>query len=160
MVLHPVFSFPVMKIRIDRLIWHGCEYGKQQFTKLQRRFSNGCKNPYRCAECGSKDILCRAWLDSNTYEADSLPDDSEDLWCEACAEHTDQVRESELMSGTVEPWWRDGTTEEDRAIITGLNPENFSSRMIAGLSATPATCGGVARRTTRRSASGTPAARL
>jgi len=34
MVLHPVFSFPVMKIRIDRLIWHGCEYGKQQFTKL------------------------------------------------------------------------------------------------------------------------------
>lgn len=117
-----------MKIRIDRLIWHGCEYGKQQFTKLQRRFSNGCKNPYRCAECGSKDILCRAWLDGNTYEADSLPDDSEDLWCEACAEHTDQVRESELMSGTVEPWWRDGTTEEDRAIITGLNPENFSSK--------------------------------
>ena len=105
-----------MKIRIDRLIWHGCEYGKQQLTKLQRRFSNGCKNPYRCAECGSKDILCRAWLDSNTYEADSLPDDSEDLWCEACSEHTWQVRESELMSAT----------EEDRAIITGLNPENFS----------------------------------
>ena len=81
-----------MKIRIDRLIWHGCEYGKRQLTKLQRRFSDGCKNPYRCAE------------------------------------HTDQVRESELMSGTVEPWWRDGTTEEDRAIITGLNPENFSSK--------------------------------
>ena len=115
-----------MKIRIDRLIWHGCEYGKQQFTKLQRRFSNGCKNPYRCAECGSKDILCRAWLDGNTYEADSLPDDSEDLWCEACSEHTWQVRESELMSDTVEPWWNDGTTEEDREIITGLNPENFS----------------------------------
>ena len=93
-----------MKIRIDRLIWHGCEYGKQQFTKLQRRFSNGCKNPYRCAECGSKDILCRAWLDGNTYEADSLPDDSEDLWCEACSEHTWQVRESELMSATVELW--------------------------------------------------------
>ena len=115
-----------MKIRIDRLIWHGCEYGKQQFTKLQRRFSNGCKNPYRCAECGSKDILCRAWLDGNTYEADSLPDDSEDLWCEACSEHTWQVRESELMSATVELWWRDGTTAEDRMIITGLNPENFS----------------------------------
>lgn len=48
------------------------------------------------------------------------------MWCEACAEHTDQVRESELMSGTVEPWWEHGTTEEDRAIITGLNPENFS----------------------------------
>ena len=117
-----------MKIRIDRLIWHGCEYGKQQFTKLQRRFSNGCKNPYRCAECGSKDILCRAWLDGNTYEADSLPDDSEDLWCEACSEHTWQVRESELMSATVELWWRDGTTAEDRMIITGLNPENFSSK--------------------------------
>lgn len=117
-----------MKIRIDCLIWHGCEYGKRQLTKLQRRFSDGCKNPYRCAECGSKDILCRAWLDGNTYEADSLPDDSEDLWCEACSEHTWQVRESELMSATVEPWWRDDTTEEDRAIITGLNPENFSSK--------------------------------
>ena len=57
-----------MKIRIDRLIWHGCEYGKRQLTKLQRRFLDGCKNPYRCAECGSKDILCRAWLDGNTYE--------------------------------------------------------------------------------------------
>ena len=117
-----------MKIRIDRLIWHGCEYGKQQFTKLQRRFSNGCKNPYRCAECGSKDILCRAWLDSNTDEADSLPDDSEDLWCEACSEHTWQVRESEFISDRVEPWWEHGTTAEDRAIITGLNPENFSSK--------------------------------
>lgn len=127
---HPVFHFPTMKIRIDRLIWHGCEYGKQQFTKLQRRFSNGCKNPYRCAECGSKDILCRAWLDGNTYEADSLPDDSEDLWCEACSEHTWQVRESELMSATVEPWWRDGQRTERRSgqIITGLNPENFSSK--------------------------------
>ena len=59
---------------------------------------------------------------------DELPDDSEDLWCEACSEHTWQVRESELMSATVEPWWRDDTTEEDRAIITGLNPENFSSK--------------------------------
>mgnify|MGYP001234854937 FL=1 len=117
-----------MKIRIDCLIWHGCEYGKRQLTKLQRRFSDGCKNPYRCAECGSKDILCRAWLDGNTYEADSLPDDSEDLWCEACSEHTWQVRESELMSDTVEPWWNDGTTEEDREIITGLNPENFSPK--------------------------------
>ena len=67
-------------------------------------------------------------MDGNTYEVESLPDDREDLWCEACAEHTDQVRESELMSGTVEPWWRDGTTAEDRAIITGLNPENFSSK--------------------------------
>ena len=36
--------------------------------------------------------------------------------------------ESELMSDTVEPWWNDGTTEEDREIITGLNPENFSPK--------------------------------
>lgn len=57
-----------------------------------------------------------------------MPDDSEDLWCAACAEHTDQVRESELMRGTIDPWWEHGTTEEDRAIITGLNPENFSSK--------------------------------
>ena len=39
-----------------------------------------------------------------------------------------QIRESELMSDTVEPWWNDGTTEEDREIITGLNPENFSPK--------------------------------
>lgn len=32
------------------------------------------------------------------------------------------------MSATVELWWRDGTTAEDRMIITGLNPENFSSK--------------------------------
>ena len=32
------------------------------------------------------------------------------------------------MSGTVEPWWKHGTSEEDRAIITGLNPENFNSK--------------------------------
>ena len=32
------------------------------------------------------------------------------------------------MSDTVEPWWNDGTTEEDREIITGLNPENFSPK--------------------------------
>ena len=41
---------------------------------------------------------------------------------------TYQIRESELMSDTVEPWWKDGTTEEDREIIIGLNPENFSSK--------------------------------
>ena len=55
-----------------------------------------------------------------------MAEDKDDLWCDDCAEHTRQVRESELMSDTVEPWWNDGTTEEDREIITGLNPENFS----------------------------------
>ena len=66
--------------------------------------------PWRCEECGS------------------MADDKDDLWCDDCAEHTRQVRESELMSDTVEPWWNDGTTEEDREIITGLNPENFSPK--------------------------------
>ena len=57
-----------------------------------------------------------------------MAEDKDDLWCDDCAEHTRQVRESELMSDTVEPWWNDGTTEEDREIITGLNPENFSPK--------------------------------
>ena len=57
-----------------------------------------------------------------------MAEDKDDLWCDDCAEHTRQIRESELMSDTVEPWWKDGTTEEDREIITGLNPENFSSK--------------------------------
>ena len=54
--------------------------------------------------------------------------EQDDLWCDGCEEHTYQIRESELMSDTVEPWWNDGTTEEDREIITGLNPENFSPK--------------------------------
>ena len=57
-----------------------------------------------------------------------MAEDKDDLWCDDCAEHTRQVRESELMSDKVEPWWNDGTTEEDREIITGLNPENFSPK--------------------------------
>ena len=71
---------------------------------------------------------CEDWVDSNTYEVQSMAEDKDDLWCDDCAEHTRQVRESELMSDTVEPWWNDGTTEEDREIITGLNPENFSPK--------------------------------
>ncbi len=72
-----------------------------------------------------------------------MAEDKDDLWCDGCEEHTYQIRESELMSDTVEPWWNDGTTEEDAGNITGLNPENFSpALMIARLSATPATCEG------------------
>ena len=111
-------------------------------------------DPWRCGACGSLRVSCQVWVDSNTYEVQSMAEDKDDLWCDDCAEHTRQVRESELMSDTVEPWWNDGTTEEDREIITGLNPENFSPKDDARLSAMPATCGGTAGRTTRRSVSG------
>ena len=50
------------------------------------------------------------------------------MWCDGCEEHTYQIRESELMSDTVEPWWEHGTTEEEREIITGMNAENFSPK--------------------------------
>ena len=82
-------------------------------------------DPWRCEECGSLEVSYRTWVDSNTYEVQSMAEDKDDLWCDDCAEHTRQVRESELMSDTVEPWWKDGTTEEDREIITGLKRENF-----------------------------------
>ena len=82
-------------------------------------------DPWRCAACGSLQVSCQVWVDSNTYEVQSMAEDKDDLWCDDCAEHTRQVRESELMSDTVEPWWKDGTTEEDREIITGLKRENF-----------------------------------
>jgi len=85
-------------------------------------------DPWRCEECGSLRVSCQVWVDSNSYEVQSMAEDKDDLWCDDCAEHTRQIRESELMSDTVEPWWNDGTTEEDREIITGLNPENFSPK--------------------------------
>lgn len=85
-------------------------------------------DPWRCEECGSLRVSCQVWVDSNSYEVQSMAEDKDDLWCDDCAEHTRQIRESELMSATVELWWRDGTTAEDRMIITGLNPENFSSK--------------------------------
>ena len=85
-------------------------------------------DPWRCGACGSLRVSCQVWVDSNTYEVQSMAEDKDDLWCDDCAEHTRQVRESELMSDTVEPWWNDGTTEEDREIITGLNPENFTRK--------------------------------
>lgn len=40
-------------------------------------------------------------------------------------EHTFQIRESELLRETVEPWWRNDTAVEDREVITGLAPESF-----------------------------------
>lgn len=83
-------------------------------------------DPWRCEACGSPEVSYRTWVDSNTGQIVAAFPGRDDLWCGGCSEHTCQVRESELMSGTVEPWWEHGTTEEDRAIITGLNPENFS----------------------------------
>ena len=85
-------------------------------------------DPWRCEECGSLEVSYRTWVDSNTGQVAPAAPEQDDLWCDGCEEHTYQIRESELMSDTVEPWWNDGTTEEDREIITGLNPENFSSK--------------------------------
>lgn len=47
------------------------------------------------------------------------------MWCDDCEEHTFQIRESELLRETVEPWWQNDTTIEDREVITGLAPEAF-----------------------------------
>lgn len=85
-------------------------------------------DPWRCEECGSLEVFYLTWVDSNTDQIIPAVPGREDLWCNECSEHTWQVRESELMSDTIEPWWKDGTTEENRKIITGLNPENFSSK--------------------------------
>ncbi len=85
-------------------------------------------DPWRCEECGSLEVSYRTWVDSNTGQVAPGFPEQDDLWCDGCEEHTYQIRESELMSDTVEPWWNDGTTEEDREIITGLNPENFSPK--------------------------------
>lgn len=82
--------------------------------------------PWRCEECGSLEVSYRTWVDSNTGQVAPAAPEQDDLWCDGCEEHTYQIRESELMSDTVEPWWKDGTTEEDREIITGLKRENFS----------------------------------
>ena len=70
----------------------------------------------------------RTWADSNTDEVYPADPDRDDLWCENCEEHTNQIRESELMRDTVEPWWERGTTAEEREAITGLAQDNFSSK--------------------------------
>lgn len=47
------------------------------------------------------------------------------MWCDDCEEHTSRVRESEFLRETVEPWWQNDTTIEDREVITGMAPESF-----------------------------------
>ncbi len=69
-------------------------------------------DPWRCEECGSLEVSYRTWVDSNTGQVAPAAPEQDDLWCDGCEEHTYQIRESELMSDTVEPWWKDGTTEE------------------------------------------------
>lgn len=83
-------------------------------------------NPWRCAACGSLRVSCQVWVDSNTHEVESVTEDKDDLWCDECAEHTRQVRESELISDTIEPWWEHGPTMEAREVITGLKREDSS----------------------------------
>lgn len=85
-------------------------------------------DPWRCAACGSLRVSCQVWMDSNTSEVQSVAEDKDDLWCDECAEHTRQVREGELISDTIEPWWKHGSTMEERKVITGLNPDNFSPK--------------------------------
>ena len=85
-------------------------------------------DPWRCEECGGVEVQHHIWLDSNTGLAASVPTTRDEFYCAECDRNTYQVRESTLMRHTVEPWWKDGTTEEDREIITGLNPENFSPK--------------------------------
>ncbi|WP_370806475.1 hypothetical protein [Alistipes indistinctus] len=87
-------------------------------------------DPWRCEECGSlRSVLPKhGWTAIRDEVAPAAPE-QDDLWCDGLRRaHPYQIRESELMSDTVEPWWNDGTTEEDREIITGLNPENFSPK--------------------------------
>lgn len=85
-------------------------------------------DPWRCERCGSLEVSYRAWVDSNTGRIAPAVPDRDDLWCHRCGEHTYQTRESELMSDTIETWWKEGMTTEDWEIITGLNPKNFSSK--------------------------------
>ena len=65
-------------------------------------------DPWRCEECGSLEVSYRTWVDSNTGQVAPAAPEQDDLWCDGCEEHTYQIRESELMSATVELWWRDG----------------------------------------------------
>lgn len=114
-----------MKKRFYRFAWNCCKRCKNGLDRLQQLFSdNGC-DPWRCAECGSTDISYHAWLDGNTDRFLSGPDDRDDLWCDVCLEHTSQVRESELMRGTVEPWWKQQTTDRQREAVTGLCADDY-----------------------------------
>lgn len=87
--------------------------------------TKGPADPWRCARCGSLSISRRIWVNSNTNVTSGDAEDRGDMWCDDCEEHTFQIRESELLRETVEPWWQNDTTIEDREVITGLAPESF-----------------------------------
>ena len=81
-------------------------------------------NPWRCAECGSLNIVQRVWADPNTGKATNWEDvEDDDCWCHDCEAHTDQIEEEELME-TIEEWWGylEGSIKED---VTGVEYDRF-----------------------------------
>lgn len=114
-----------MKTRFYRFAWNCCKRCKNGIDQLQQLFSDNRLDPWRCAECGSTEIAYHAWLDGNTDRFLSGPDDRDDLWCDDCVESTSQVRESELMRDTVEPWWKQQTTDKQREAVTGLYADDY-----------------------------------
>jgi hypothetical protein len=54
-----------------------------------------------CKNCGSKRILCKAWVDVNTDEYNDIGTGGiEDHWCIDCEEHTEFVEEEEFIRST------------------------------------------------------------
>ncbi len=114
-----------MKKRFYRFAWNCCKRCKNGIDQLQQLFSDSRLDPWRCAECGSTEVAYQAWLDGNTDRFLSGPNDRDDLWCDVCMENTSQVRESELMRNTVEPWWEQQTTDKQREAVTGLRADDY-----------------------------------
>ncbi len=82
------------------------------------------KDPWRCEECGSKDVQQRAWVDINDEENISYDDSGrDDYYCHHCDEHNYLVLESELMK-KIEEWWKQ-TDFETMEVITGLVQDDF-----------------------------------
>lgn len=100
----------------------------QHLVMIQPVTSGNSSDPWRCELCGSRHVYYRAWVDGNTDQVCSIDDDRDDLWCDGCEDHTYQIRESELMKETINPWWDNETTIEDREKMTGLAQKDFDPK--------------------------------
>ncbi len=84
-------------------------------------------DPWRCEECGSKDVQQRAWVDINDGENINYDDcDRNDYYCNGCSRHNYLVQESELMK-TIEDWFADHLRPDDDKVISGLRRDDFAS---------------------------------
>lgn len=109
-----------------------CEHCKSQKGKFCSycgkiiRTDQQLENPYRCSKCGSLEIQSKAWVNTNTnlYISDAAFND-EDLWCNHCESHCEQIQEEDLFK-EIDEWWEYADCEIQEA-VTGFDYDTYCS---------------------------------